>query len=143
MDGFIARRYKLESVFGTYLDPICDKLFSISGIFLITIYFDFPVHILILVIIREILGALVGTILFFKSGFQGESHFIGKLGITITYFNILYYLSIPDYFRKLNIYILNLPAIILLIIYFCGAVIYMKIYWGEIKRGLQIARRGT
>ncbi len=92
LDGFIARRYNSESIYGKYLDPVCDKIFTIVGILLISAYYDYPITILYLIVVRECLGVIIGTFLFFKRGFQGEPNIFGKLGVIIVNVNIAFYI---------------------------------------------------
>lgn len=140
LDGYIARKYRLESIYGRYLDPICDKLFTITGLLLVTQFFHFPLLILLLITIRELLGALVGTILFFKFGFQGTPNLIGKLSVLLVSFNIFYYLSFP-LFQTGDVY--HLPAYALVFVYSVGAFLYLREYKIIFGKGEKIARRGT
>ena len=135
LDGYIARKYKLESIYGKYLDPVCDKFFSIVGLCLISIYFNFPLFILYIVVVRELLGALIGTILFFKRGFQGEAHMMGKLGMVIVSINIAYYLTLglPLFRNTIPMEFFHLPAIFLLTIYVSGMILYLIKYFEDLK----------
>ena len=142
MDGYIARKYSLESIYGKYLDPVCDKFFTIVSLLLISLYYDFPIYIIYIIIIREILGVLIGTVLFFRNGFQGEPNIYGRLGVILVSINIAYYIGLKALFgnivRNYN-FLLNLPSILLLLIYLIGMVEYLRSYYKD----LVYARRGT
>ena len=57
-DGYLARRFELESNFGRFLDPIADKILIVSIIFIliahgkITGFFIYPA---LIIVLREIL----------------------------------------------------------------------------------------
>lgn len=60
LDGFLARRYRVESRFGTLLDPVADKLTQIVGLVLLVYapHPDFapvPAFFLALVLMREMM----------------------------------------------------------------------------------------
>ena len=55
-DGWVARRFKQQSLLGTTLDPIADKLLMLSAIFTLAITpweHGFPVWFVVLVFVRE------------------------------------------------------------------------------------------
>ena len=108
LDGFIARKFNLESKIGKLLDPLADKL-TIISILLVMIYLNIIPHFLSLIILtREIFILLSGIITyFFGLNFINPS-FIGKFSIALLYLaialkllhincfgNFLFYLVIP------------------------------------------------
>ena len=57
-DGFLARKFELESSFGRFLDPIADKILIVSVIFILvsnSIITGFFVYPALVIVIREIL----------------------------------------------------------------------------------------
>ncbi len=69
LDGFIARIYKQQSLLGTYLDPIADKLLLTSAWVVLAIpnfaqAAPVPVWVTILVLSRDILIVIVALILY-------------------------------------------------------------------------------
>jgi cardiolipin synthase (CMP-forming) len=60
-DGFIARRFKLQSKLGEYLDPLADKLLLVSVFVTLAIMQVLPPWVAILVVTRDVLivGAIV------------------------------------------------------------------------------------
>ncbi len=140
LDGFIARRYNSESIYGKYLDPVCDKIFTIVGILLISAYYDYPIKILYLIIIREFLGVIIGTFLFFKRGFQGEPNIFGKLGVIIVNVNIAFYILAKAINLENDSMIFIMPALVLVFVYLVGMLAYLKSYYIDF---LEFARRGT
>jgi cardiolipin synthase len=61
VDGFIARRFGLQSELGAYLDPIADKALLVSIYVTLGILQVLPVWLAILVVTRDIL--IVGAVL--------------------------------------------------------------------------------
>ena len=83
LDGFLARRLKAATLFGSLLDQFTDKLLAI--VILAVLAISYPV--MLFPIITELLIVLVGLIAGFK-GAKGDSSILGKiktvvLGITI------------------------------------------------------------
>ncbi len=140
LDGFIARKYNSESIYGKYLDPVCDKIFTIVGILLISAYYDYPITILYLIVVREFLGVIIGTFLFFKRGFQGEPNIFGKLGVIIVNVNIAFYILARAINLENDSVVFIMPALILVFVYLVGMLAYLKSYYIDF---LEFARRGT
>jgi len=65
-DGFIARRYNLESKLGALMDPFADKLMSFAVLFTFTSVGLIPVWVLIPMLIKEIVMILGGGLLYLK-----------------------------------------------------------------------------
>lgn len=61
IDGYLARRFKLQSELGSYLDPIADKALLVSIYVALAILQVLPVWLAILVVTRDIL--IVGAVL--------------------------------------------------------------------------------
>ena len=58
LDGYLARKYEIESSFGRFLDPIADKILVVSVIFILvskTVINGFFVYPALVIVIREIL----------------------------------------------------------------------------------------
>ena len=81
LDGFLARHLNQETMMGRYLDPIADKLTSVTALVVLSAYYDFPLWVLVFFFIREILGVWGGTYLYFKRDMQGRPNIWGKVGV--------------------------------------------------------------
>lgn len=60
-DGYYARKYKTESDFGVFLDPLADKFLTFSGFFVLPFIdpVQFPWWAIILIVIRDIVITLL------------------------------------------------------------------------------------
>lgn len=60
-DGYYARKYKTESDFGVFLDPLADKFLTFSGFFVLPFIdpVQFPWWAIILIIIRDVIITLL------------------------------------------------------------------------------------
>lgn len=72
-DGFFARTFHVQSLFGSLLDTIADKVFGIVIILIVAIYY--PIYYIIAVL--EIQIAIINTIAAFM-GLRTKSSFIGR-----------------------------------------------------------------
>ena len=55
LDGWIAKKYQLQSALGAMLDPIADKLLLVSTYTMLAVLGDIPFWLLILVLFRDLL----------------------------------------------------------------------------------------
>ena len=132
LDGLIARKTHTETVFGKYLDPVCDKIVGILTFLVMVRFFQMPIWILIYVIIREIFGSYIGYYLFYKRGEQGTPNVYGKWSIAIAGFMNYYYLSLPLFLQNKEIWF-DLPCFV-----YVG--VNLKSNWEYAK---EYTRRGT
>ena len=73
LDGFLARFFGQVSVFGSYIDPIADKLLLITAFVMLSIPSTFPgvqipIAITVLVIARDILIMVLALVLYLSLG---------------------------------------------------------------------------
>lgn len=54
LDGYLARKYKQESVFGTFLDPLADKILVIGAMIMILPFHWIPTWMVAVFIIRDL-----------------------------------------------------------------------------------------
>ncbi len=71
LDGFIARRFKLKTTLGAYLDPIADKLLLTSAFVALALMGLIPRWLAILVVSRDIIISM-GIIIMWLNGYQPE-----------------------------------------------------------------------
>lgn len=65
LDGYLARKYKLESEFGGFLDPVADKVLMIGTYVTLTLLGLLPVWLVLLVVARDFL--IIGFIMMLVS----------------------------------------------------------------------------
>lgn len=131
LDGFLARLLKQETMIGQYLDPVCDKIVTVTALGLITMYFGFPLWIFIIYTLREVLGVWGGTFLFFKRGIQGKPNMWGKSGVFVVSISAIWYILTPYFEHQGLTGILLMPEIsayLLLGILIGGIIAYGKTY---------------
>ena len=77
-DGYIARKYNLITNFGKLMDPLADKLMSVSVMLSLVIAGIVPWPILAILLFKEAFMVLGGVALF-RSDIVVYSHWIGKI----------------------------------------------------------------
>lgn len=136
LDGLIARKTNSETIFGRYLDPVCDKIVGVLSFFVLVRFFQLPTLVLLYILSREVLGSYVGYYLFYKKGIQGKANVYGKWSIAMAGFINYYYLSLPLFVERKN-FLADFPVIIYL-----GVNLKSNLeYFRELKN--LNARRGT
>ena len=100
MDGLIARRFQLKTTLGTFLDPIADKFVITVSLIVMVFYFHFPIWILVIYLLRELMMIYVSTMLF-KRKIISTPNIWGKcavaLMITLLPIYLLRYTFIDSY----------------------------------------------
>lgn len=137
-DGFAARKLRQETVFGKYMDPVCDKITAILSLLMLSLYYSFPWIMFYLVFFREILGTAVGTVLFFRYRVQGNPNFAGKFTVWASGFTILWYIT--SYEISIPADLLHIPAWFLFAVYVYAALGYLISFRNEILKADQTGR---
>ena len=121
LDGYFARKLKQITSAGKVLDPIADKICTISGFLALSIYSNFPVWMTGLIIGRDIL-ILIGSLLIWNSKKTiSASNIPGKMAMfSISLLGLIYLLDIQP-LKEVFIYI----TFILLVFSFF---MYVKLY---------------
>jgi len=109
LDGFICRRWNMRSVFGTFLDPLADKLLLISTFIAInasSLIMKPPFWVITIIVFRDIF-ILSGLVIIFISSHkvQIRPNMLGKattLFQMITVITILLQTSVAPYFWHLT-----------------------------------------
>jgi len=122
IDGFLARKFKVQTLFGSALDTIADKIFCI----ILIIPLLNKVNSFVLILIGEIFIAAINIIAYFK-GKQTKAHIIGKtkmwaLSITIT----LGYTYLFNYTRLSVILLSLIITFVLQLLTFITYIDYLK-----------------
>ena len=125
LDGFLARRFNASSNLGKVLDPLGDKLMTVSALVCITIDGIIPIWAVLVVCVKEILMAIGGYVLHKVARVDvAPANLLGKTS-TVVFFIVCVALMV---FR-------NMPGIVaILIISFavalalCALAAYLKTY---------------
>jgi CDP-diacylglycerol--glycerol-3-phosphate 3-phosphatidyltransferase len=95
IDGFLARRWHVESEFGKYADPLADRLMIDAAVVLLWLEGRLPWIALAIVIARD--AVLVGGSRFAVSrGYTFEVSLLGKTATWILYASLVAVLATPD-----------------------------------------------
>jgi cardiolipin synthase len=121
LDGYIARKYKLTTKWGTVMDPLADKLMLITVLTCLVMKNYIPTWIFIVVSLKEIAMIISATFLYKKDTVIPANKF-GKISTLLFYiaiFVLCFHRTIGDYL----LYAAVISAIIALTNY---AIIYFK-----------------
>jgi CDP-diacylglycerol--glycerol-3-phosphate 3-phosphatidyltransferase len=84
VDGWLARRWKVESEFGKYADPLADRLMIDAAVVLLWLDGRLPWPALAVILVRD--GALIlGTPLALRRGYRFEVNLLGKAATWVLY----------------------------------------------------------
>jgi CDP-diacylglycerol--glycerol-3-phosphate 3-phosphatidyltransferase len=84
VDGWLARRWRVESRFGTFADPLADRLMIDAAVVLLWLDGRLPWVALVLILVRD--GALVlGYPLVRGRGYEFEVNLLGKAATWVLY----------------------------------------------------------
>jgi CDP-diacylglycerol--glycerol-3-phosphate 3-phosphatidyltransferase len=94
IDGWLARRYQVESEFGKYADPLADRLMIDVAVIMLVIADRLPWAAIVIIVGRDVL-LVVGARLAMPRGYDFSVNFIGKLATAILYGSIFFVLATP------------------------------------------------
>ena len=89
IDGFLARRWHVESTFGKIADPLADRLMIDAAVILLAYYDRLPWVGLAVIIGRDVL-LLAGSVLLAPRGIDVEVNVVGKAATWILYAAIFF-----------------------------------------------------
>jgi CDP-diacylglycerol--glycerol-3-phosphate 3-phosphatidyltransferase len=84
IDGWLARRWQVESEFGKFADPLADRLLIDSAVLLLCIKDRLPWVALALIVGRDLL-LIVGTRVFVPRGYEFSVSTLGKAATWVLY----------------------------------------------------------
>ena len=87
VDGYLARRWKVESEFGKYADPLADRLMIDAAVIMLVIADRLPWPALAVIVARDAL-LLVGTKFVLPRGYEFSVSFLGKAATWVLYAGI-------------------------------------------------------
>lgn len=105
-DGYIARKYNMQTRLGKLLDPLADKLTIVSAL-LVLIYLDIiPQLLSLIILIREVFILLSGIITYIFGLNFIEPTLLGKSSAALLYLAIVIKLLDLNYFGNILFYII-------------------------------------
>ena len=91
IDGWLARRWRVESEFGRFADPLADRLMIDAAVVLLWFYDRLPWPALAIILVRD--GVLfLGTPAVLRRGYEFSVSFIGKAATWVLYASISFVL---------------------------------------------------
>src|SRR6266511_707559 len=91
IDGWLARRWRVESEFGRFADPLADRLMIDAAVILLWFYDRLPWAALAIILVRD--GVLfLGTPAVLRRGYEFSVSFLGKAATWVLYASISFIL---------------------------------------------------
>src|SRR5439155_25733356 len=84
VDGWLARRWRVESEFGKYADPLADRLMIAAAVILLFLADRLPWAALVMIVARDAL-LLAGTRFVLPRGYEFSVSFLGKAATWVLY----------------------------------------------------------
>ncbi len=78
-DGYFARLFNQVSRLGQFLDPLADKIATIGMACVLNHFREFPLWVIVVIIIRDIFNIYGGFVLFYKMDIQVRPNLLGKI----------------------------------------------------------------
>jgi CDP-diacylglycerol--glycerol-3-phosphate 3-phosphatidyltransferase len=128
IDGFLARRWHVESRFGQIADPLADRLMIDAAVILLVAYGRLPWAGLAIIIARDLL-LLVGWRVLAPRGVDLDVNALGKAATWVLYAAIGFRIALPDDTAwPLWLFWIGIGAAL------AATLVYVRDAWKEIKR---------
>jgi len=88
IDGFLARRWHVESAFGKIADPLADRL-MIDAAVLMLLYADRLPWVALIIPARDLI-VLIGTPILLGRGYEFQVNFLGKVATWLLYASLAF-----------------------------------------------------
>lgn len=107
LDGYLARKYDMVTKWGSILDPLADKLMSITVLISLTAKRILPIWIFFIISIKELL-MIVGGIVLFEKGTYIPAQAYGKIATVLFYASVI---TLEFIHRPSGLYLIYVTAI--------------------------------
>ena len=94
LDGYLARRWHVESAFGKVADPLADRLMIVVAVVLLWIEGRLPLAGMLIVLARDLVLVL-GYKVVVPRGYDFEVSFLGKLATWVLYASLCFVIVTP------------------------------------------------
>jgi CDP-diacylglycerol--glycerol-3-phosphate 3-phosphatidyltransferase len=128
VDGFLARRWHVESRFGKLADPLADRLMIDAAVILLVVYDRLPWAGLIIIVGRDVL-LLAGSSFLAPRGLDVEVNTVGKAATWILYAAIFFRI-VTEPSTQWPLYLFWFGLALALV----AGVFYMSTAWREVRR---------
>jgi CDP-diacylglycerol--glycerol-3-phosphate 3-phosphatidyltransferase len=129
VDGWLARRWQVESQFGKYADPLADRLMIDTAVFMLVLADRLPWPALAVIIGRDAL-LIVGTRVVLPRGYEFSVSVLGKAATWVLYAGTAFLLvTVPGTQWPLWLFWIGLGMAV------AAAVLYVSSAWGTIRNG--------
>jgi CDP-diacylglycerol--glycerol-3-phosphate 3-phosphatidyltransferase len=95
VDGWLARRWNVESEFGKYADPLADRLMIDAAVILLFVADRLPWEALVVIVARDAL-LLGGARVAMPRGYEFSVSFLGKLATWVLYAGVAFVIVTHD-----------------------------------------------
>jgi CDP-diacylglycerol--glycerol-3-phosphate 3-phosphatidyltransferase len=126
VDGFLARRWHVESRFGQLADPLADRLMIDAAVILLAYYDRLPWAGLAVIIARDVV--LLAGSRFLPSGVEIEVNTVGKAATWILYASIFFRIVI-DSATRWPLYLFWVGLVLAVV----AGVFYVRTAWREVQ----------
>lgn len=128
VDGYLARRWRVESRFGKIADPLADRLMIDAAVVLLFAYDRLPWEGLAIILARDVV-LLGGARLLAPRGVEVDVNVVGKAATWILYTAIAFrILTSPATQWPLDVFWAGIALAVV------AAVFYVRAAWGELRR---------
>ena len=111
LDGFLARKLKASSKLGKFLDPLGDKMMTVSALICITIDRLIPVWAVVVTVIKEILMTIGGLIVRKRNGAEiPPSNLLGKMSTVIFFLVCVALMLFKDIPRNVAVLLISVAV---------------------------------
>jgi cardiolipin synthase (CMP-forming) len=129
VDGWLARRWHVESQFGKYADPLADRLMIDTAVFMLVLADRLPWPALAVILARDAL-LIVGTKVALPRGYEFSVSVLGKAATWVLYAGVAFLLvTVPGTQWPLWLFWIGLGMAV------AAAVLYVSSAWGTIRNG--------
>jgi CDP-diacylglycerol--glycerol-3-phosphate 3-phosphatidyltransferase len=137
IDGWLARRWHVESEFGKYADPLADRLMIDVAVIMLCIDGRLPWVALVVIVARDAL-LIAGTKYVLPRGYEFSVSTLGKAATWVLYASICFVLITPDGTTwPLVVFWVGLGMAV------AAAIVYVASAWRTIRGGGRMEARGT
>jgi cardiolipin synthase (CMP-forming) len=129
VDGWLARRWHVESEFGRYADPLADRLMIDTAVLMLVLADRLPWPALAIIVARDVF-LIAGTKIALPRGYEFSVSLLGKAATSILYAGVAFLLvTVPGTQWPLWLFWTGLGMAI------AAAVLYVSSAWGTIRKG--------